>query len=154
MQKYAKYFGLVAPVGLLINVVIYFMIYGTADVTRVLLVNSLCWLIGGQSLFAGLAHIFWSRATAESIGWRPSPFQFEVGMANLGLGVAGILAGSYDKTYWLALIIVASVFLWGAAVGHIREMIQQKNFSANNAGPIFWTDVLSPAWIIILYNML
>lgn len=153
MQKYARFFGLVAPLGLVINMIIYVISNGTADLSQALLVNSICWLIGGQSLFAGIAHIFWSRPTAESIGWRTSPFQFEVGTANLGLGVAGILAGSFDRPYWLALIIVASIFLWGAAVGHIREMIKEKNFSANNAGAIFWTDLLAPIWIIVLYNI-
>ena len=67
---------------------------------------------------AGFAHMFWGKKISASIGWNWSPFEWEVGVANLGMGIAGVMAGSFGKDYWLAVIIVVATFLWGAAIGH------------------------------------
>ena len=106
--------------------VIYYLMHGTDNFATVFMTNSLAWLIGGQGITAGCLHIFFGPKIAASIGWKPSPFEYEVGVANLGIGVAGIMAGSYGRQYWLALIIVSTIFLWGAAIGHIWEMIKNK----------------------------
>ena len=37
-----------------------------------------------------------------------------------------------------------SFFLWGAAAGHVYQMITAHNFAPGNAGVIFWTDVFLP----------
>jgi hypothetical protein len=44
----------------------------------------------------------------------------------------------------LAAIVGPAAFLWGAAAGHIREMITAGNFAPGNAGAIFYTDILIP----------
>ena len=48
----------------------------------------------------------------------------------------------------LAAVIASAVFLWGAAVGHIIQMIQFQNYAAGNAGIIFYTDSLLPIFSI------
>jgi hypothetical protein len=107
--------------------------------------------VGVQGLWAGLWHALKGKEVAESIGWQTSPFQFEIAMGNLGMGVAGVLAPWFGFQYWLALSLVSGIFLWGAAYGHAREMIVKKNFAPNNAGPIFYTDILVPllVWIFL-----
>jgi hypothetical protein len=72
-------------------------------------------------------------------------------MANLGVGLAGVLAGIYDREYWLAVIIVATIFLVGAAVGHVRDIVVHRNRAAGNAGPILYTDVILPLFTLALY---
>lgn len=72
-------------------------------------------------------------------------------MANLGIGVAGVIAGIFGREYWLAVILVALVFLDGAAVGHIKDVILRKNVAGGNAGPVLYTDVLFPVFALILY---
>ena len=72
-------------------------------------------------------------------------------MANLGIGVAGVIAGAFDREYWLAVIIVATIFLGGAAVGHVRDVVVKGNMAAGNAGPILYTDVIFPVFALVLY---
>jgi hypothetical protein len=79
---------------------------------------------------------------------RGGPFQWEVGMANLGIGVAGVIAGIFGREYWLAVILVALVFLDGAAVGHIKDVILRKNVAGGNAWPVLYTDVLFPVFAL------
>lgn len=45
--------------------------------------------VGLMSLWAATGHIFFPQQAAAAIGWQTSPFQFEVGVANLGIGLAG-----------------------------------------------------------------
>jgi hypothetical protein len=32
---------------------------------------------------------------------------------------------------------------------HVADMVRNKNFAINNAGPIFWWDVLTPLTLLI-----
>jgi hypothetical protein len=42
------------------------------------------------------------------------------------------------------MLVMAASFLWSAAAVHIADMVRNKNFAINNAGPIFWWDILTP----------
>ena len=107
---------------------------------------SLIFPIGISGLWAGLFHAFFPEIAAQAIGWQTSPFQFEVAMANLGVGIAAIIAARRKSLEMsLGVITVVTVFLWGAAFGHIRQIIEIHNFAWNNAGPMLWTDILIPA---------
>jgi hypothetical protein len=53
--------------------------------------------------------------------------------------------------FWLATIVVFSIFMLGAAVGHVRSMVAERNFAPGNAGFIFWYDLLAPILLIVLY---
>ena len=81
---------------------------------------------------------------AAFIGWEDSPFQLEVGFASLGFAALGLLGfkGSFDLR--LAAIVGPACFLWGAAGGHVYQMITTHNFAPGNAGVIFYSDVLVP----------
>jgi hypothetical protein len=81
---------------------------------------------------------------ASFIGWEDSPFQLEVGFASLGFAAIGFLAfrGSFDLR--LAAIVGPACFLWGAAGGHVYQMITAHNFAPGNAGIIFYSDILVP----------
>ena len=46
--------------------------------------------IGVTGLWAAITHIFFPTTAAAHIGWQVSPFQFEVGMANLAIGVTAL----------------------------------------------------------------
>lgn len=117
----------------------------------VVLPNAVMWCIGVFMFMSSTPHLFMPAQVARSIGWAPSPFQWEVGVASLGMAIAGVMSGGRPREYFLALIIVFSTFMLGAAVGHVREMVRSRNFAAGNAGPIFVYDVLAPAFLIYLY---
>lgn len=105
--------------------------------------------LGLQSLWAALGHAFESEAVAASIGWKSSPFQHEVAAANLGIGLAAIAAAFLGEAAAWAVSLMAASFLWGAAWVHIRDMRRAGNYAINNAGPIFWWDLLTPATLLL-----
>jgi hypothetical protein len=45
----------------------------------------------------------------------------------------------------LAAVLGVTPFLWGAAGGHIYQMVANGDHAAGNAGTILWTDLLLPA---------
>jgi Family of unknown function (DUF6790) len=100
--------------------------------------------IGFSSLYNFVFHVFFGKLAAGFIGWEDSPFQLEVGFASLGFAVVGLLAfrGSFDLR--LAAIVGPACFLWGAAGGHVYQMITAHNFAPGNAGIIFFSDLLVP----------
>lgn len=107
--------------------------------------------VGIGGLWGFYFHAFYPEFTAASIGWQTSPFQFEVAVANLGLGVAGVVGFWRSKDYAIGVALVVLCLLWGAAFGHIRQIIELGNYAPGNAGSILYTDILIPLilWISI-----
>ena len=55
--------------------------------------------IGVTGLWAGLTHVFFPTVAAAHIGWQTSPFQFEVGMADLAVGITACLSFWQDLSF-------------------------------------------------------
>jgi hypothetical protein len=106
--------------------------------------------IGITGLWAGIAHVFFPATAAAHIGWQVSPFQFEVGMADLAIGVTACIAFWRDLGFKAAAVCAASVFLLGDAAGHVRQMMTAGNFAPGNAGVPFYMDVICPVLAIAL----
>ena len=106
--------------------------------------------VGLMGLWAALGHLVFPAESARAIGWATSPFQSEVGAANLGIGLAGLYAAfrSYEARFATALTVAG--FLCGAGVVHISNIIRAGNFAPGNAGPILFTDFLTPVAIFLL----
>jgi hypothetical protein len=100
--------------------------------------------LGVTFLYNFVMHVFFSDVAASFIGWQTSPFQKEVGFASLGFSVVGFLAfrGSFGAR--LAALVGPACFLWGAAAGHVVQMVEAHNYAPGNAGAIFYTDILIP----------
>lgn len=111
--------------------------------------------VGLVGIWAFYYHAFHAQMSAEMIGWKTSPFQFEVAVANLGIGIAGVVGFWKTKEWAMATAVVIACFSLGAAGGHIYQMIEASNYHPGNAGVIFWTDIAIPIvlWIgIILWK--
>ena len=104
--------------------------------------------VGVQGLVAAYGHLLKGPEVAASIGWSSSPFQVEIGWANLGLGLAGVVSPWLDVGGTWAVVCFDAPFTWGAAAGHIRDIVTQGNWAPNNAGPILWIDVLAPLTLV------
>ena len=114
-------------------------------------VAAICFhLPGRMGLWAALGHIVFPARVAQAIGWPTSPFQFEVGVANLGIGLAGLYAAFRSFEARLATNLVLACFLIGAGVGHLRDIVTAGNFAPGNAGPILFTDLLTPTAVFLL----
>jgi len=89
-------------------------------------------------------HVFFGKMAAAFIGWADSPFQFEVGMASLGFSAVAFTAAFRSFDLRLAAILGSSLFLLGAAAGHVYQMVTERNFAPGNAGIIFYMDIIVP----------
>jgi hypothetical protein len=106
---------------------------------------------GTISMFNVVAHTVFAHDVAASIGWpADSPFQTEVGFANLAIGIVGF-ACFWRYDFWLPAAIAKSVFAWGAGLTHVLDIVRTGNLASNNAGPILAWDFLLPVGIIALY---
>lgn len=107
--------------------------------------------VGLMGLWGALGHLVFPAQSAAGIGWAASPFQTEVGAANLGIGFAGIVGAVYPSwSFRLAVAIVTAGFLGGAAATHVVAIAETGNHATGNAGPILYTDVLTPLLLLIL----
>lgn len=122
------------------------------NILEIVLLYFFVFQVGFMGLLAGLGHIFNGPETAKMIGWLPgSPFQYEVGVMNLGISVLGFLCIWFRREFWLATSIIYLVIMFGCGVGHIREMLLKGNLAPYNAGPgIIMGDMVIPLLIFVL----
>ena len=104
----------------------------------------LFWSVGVSHLYNGVMHTAFGDKSAPFYGWANTPFQIEVGSASLGFAAVGFLAVWRSFDMRLAAVLGPAIFLWGAAGGHIYQMVAAGNFAPGNAGTIFWTDIFLP----------
>ena len=124
-----------------------------ATIAEALLSWFLFFSLGVSFLYNFVMHVFFSEMAAAFIGWQTSPFQKEVGFASLGFTAVGFLAFKGSAGMRLAALVGPACFLWGAAAGHAMQMVEAHNFAPGNAGVIFYTDILLPAFGLVLLWM-
>jgi hypothetical protein len=106
--------------------------------------------IGVTGLWAGIMHVAFPRMAAAYIGWEVSPFQYEVGLADLAIGLTACIAFWRAWEFRAAAVCAATVFLLGDAVGHVQQMASAGNFAPGNAGVPFYMDIIAPALAVAL----
>jgi hypothetical protein len=121
---------------------------GTVTIVETYLLYLLFIYIGLMGLFTAYYHVFRPVETSASIGWSTSPYEYEVGMADLTVGVLGVLCLVFRKNFWLATAIADAVWLLGDAIGHIREMVLHNNHAENNAGMFLIFELAMPVLIL------
>lgn len=121
-----------------------------AFVVDKLLAWHIFWAIGISYLYNFVMHGFFGKMSAAFIGWADSPFQFEVATASLGFAVVGFIAAFRSFDLRLAAIIGPGVFMGGAAVGHVHQMVSAHNFAPGNAGIVLYADIIIPLFGCLL----
>jgi uncharacterized protein involved in response to NO len=116
--------------------------------------DALRWMLffglGWNVLGGFVMHTIFARQTAEDIGWETNGFQYEVGFASLGIGLAGIYAALVDQPEaWVAASIAGSAFLLLAGVNHVREIIKDRNYAPGNTA-ILLSDFGVPISLLVL----
>ena len=120
-------------------------------IVEIFLISFLVISVGFGGIWAFIGHFFLSAQVAANIGWAPgNPFQSEVAFANLSIGVLGVLCYWIRDNFWTATVISSSIFLLGAAYGHIINIIQFSNYAPGNAGSVLYMDIISPIILIVL----
>ena len=123
---------------------------------RAIEVVLLWWLvvaIGLAGIVGGLFHLFDGADIAKEIGYTRGDggFQTEVGFGDLALGLAAVLCIWFRDRYWLAVLVVATVSLWGDAYGHLHQEAVNDNHDPDNTGPVLYADILFPLVGLLLY---
>jgi hypothetical protein len=116
---------------------------------------TLLWVLvfgGAWAIVSGVMHTSGtSGQLAESIGYAPSMFQWEVGWGDIALGVLGVgCAWVALRDRWMtAATVVLAVQFGGDAIGHIMEWVANDNTAPDNIWAIP-SDVAQPLLAIIL----
>src|SRR5271170_413388 len=106
--------------------------------------------VGLMGLLTAYAHVFRPEQTSASIGWSTSPYEYEVGMADLTVGVLGVLCLWIRGNFWLATAIANAVWLFGDAIGHIRQITLNNNHAPNNSGIFLIVEIVTPILMLAL----
>jgi hypothetical protein len=109
--------------------------------------------IGVAGIVGGLFHLLDGAAIAKEIGFTRGDggFQTEVGFGDLALGLAAVLCIRFRDRYWLAILLVAAVSLWGDAFGHIHQEVVNDNHDPDNTGAVLYADIVFPLVGLTLY---
>jgi len=111
------------------------------------------WVAGIANLVNFVFHSVLGDFSAQQIGWEQSPFQMELALSSLGIGIASVVAFP-RRAGWAAKLVgnvPNMVFLFGAGVVHLVDIIETGNMAFGNAGPIFWSDFYLPiATVVVL----
>ena len=102
-------------------------------------------------IYSSIGHLIFSNKVAESIGWKKSPFQKELGYFTLSLLLVMIWS-NYTNTKLetkIALSYVWIIFIMLAALNHIYEFTKG-NHNWNNIFPIFVS--ITTSIIVIMYS--
>jgi hypothetical protein len=119
-------------------------------VAAVLLLYLLVIFVGLGGLLGFLGHTFKAQEIALKIGWQPSPFQFEVAVANLAFGILGVMCIWQRQGFRTATGIGYAIFLLGCGYGHVRDMMLHGNLAPYNVGPVLWVNDLAVPVVILL----
>ena len=124
-----------------------------AQAVEVLLLWWIVVTIGVGGIVGGLFHLFDGASIAREIGFTRGDggFQTEVGFGDLALGVAAVLCIWFRDRYWLAIVVVATISLWGDAFGHIHQEIVNDNHDPDNTGSVLYADIVVPLVALVLY---
>lgn len=114
----------------------------------------LAWLlllsVGVQGIWAGFFHIFFPGMAAASIGWQDSPFQFEIGVADMAIGITAVVSFWRGPDFRAAVVWYIALFNLGVAIGHIRQVIETGNMAANNFGILLLITVIQMVLLPVL----
>jgi hypothetical protein len=105
--------------------------------------------LGVPSIFNAIPHVFFRERFARSFGWKPSPFQYDLAGATVGIGLGAIAAAVLGLAAAWAIFFVAASFMWGATTVHVTNMVRSGNLLTKNIGPILLWDILAPLTLLI-----
>jgi hypothetical protein len=89
--------------------------------------------VGANGLSGAFGHLFLSDLVAEGVGWPVgSPFQLEMGFANLLVGVLGLMAISRRDGFRTATILATTILGLGATTVHLWDIASTGNLAPGN----------------------
>lgn len=115
--------------------------------------NWLLLFFGIQSIWAGLFNAFFQEIAAKSIGWAPSPFEFEIGWADMAIGLAALVAAWRSLDFKAAVVLTIAVFFLGVVWGHFYERFVNNDTAPNNFGAMLVVTIIWGLLLVVLYPL-
>lgn len=113
--------------------------------------ETLFYALGIGFVYVGLMHAYAQSVVAPSIGWAPSPFEYELGWSEVGLGVVALMSLWRGYEFRLASTLIFAIFSFAAAAQHIEQIVNAHNYAPGNAGLVLWFgDIALPLFFLIL----
>ncbi|MEZ2126217.1 MULTISPECIES: DUF6790 family protein [unclassified Sinorhizobium] len=116
----------------------------------------LSWLlllaVGADGVWAGFFHVFLPEIASRQIGWQPSPFEFEVGIADLSLGMVAILSFWRRFEFKAAIAVYAILFHAGVSIGHVIQAFGDGDVAPDNFGTLLILTILRAGaltWLLL-----
>ena len=103
--------------------------------------------VGVTGIWAGFFHMAFPQMVAQTIGWQPSPFQFEIGVADMAMGITAVAAFWRSLAFKGAVVLYVVLFDIGVSAGHVRQAVEAGDYAPNNFGLLL---LLTVAEILIL----
>ncbi len=104
--------------------------------------------IGANGISSFFGHVFLSDLVAESIGWEAgSPFQLEMGFANMVLGFLGFMAVQRRTDFRTATIVAVTILGVGATIVHLLDIAATGNLAPGNTIQNF-SNIIRPTLLI------
>jgi hypothetical protein len=125
------------------------------DVLNIYLLWWFVLAIGAPAVIGAGYHVFDGQAVADQIGFTRGDggFQFENAMGDLAIGVAALLCVRFTGTFWLAVLLIAAIQLYGDAYGHFYQWLANGNTEPDNIGIPLWLDLIVPTVGLLLYRL-
>lgn len=111
----------------------------------------LSWVLvsaGLEGVWAGATHVLFPETAARFIGWQVSPFQFEIGVADIALGVTALLSFWRPLAFKAAVVTFSFIFYVGLAYGHLHQVAVTGNMAAGNAGLLLVLTIIKPVLLV------
>lgn len=119
-------------------------------------VNTLRWMLyfcSWNFLISSVMHSVFAHKTASSIGWKTNGFQYELAAVSLGIGLACLYAYQHSLEAWVAAAIPVVAFLFLAGLNHVKEIVREKNYAANNTMILIWDFGMPISLLVLLLPM-
>ena len=113
--------------------------------------EALFYCVGLGFVYTWYFHAFQSRYTAAFIGWQPSPFEWELAWAELGIATVALLGLWRGYEMRLSATLAYAMLSFGAAAQHIHLIAVAHNYAPGNAGIVLWFgDIALPFALLLL----
>lgn len=106
--------------------------------------------VGVQGIWAGTTHVAFPDVGARYIGWQKSPFQTEVGFADLAMGSMAVLSFWSGLEFKAAVVLYATVFYCGVSFVHLRDRLTRGNVTKGNFGALLIMTIVKIAGLPLL----
>lgn len=107
---------------------------------------------GMMGIAKGYLQLFHPDLYSNFVGWQLEvPWQYDVGVMNVAIGLLGLLSIFIHGSFWIAAIIALTIRDWGFAIGHYIQLLHHYDLAIGNVGILVYLEIIHPIIAIVLF---